>query len=106
MFEFNLTFRFGIGTNIVKLPATLEKEIKIKKNFDPLGIACVDCFIDHGINGCVILKLDAESACAKDKRLGCGDYLLSVNNEQMRNVTNSSAKAILKRASLSSSDVV
>ncbi len=95
-----------LGKDIVKLPNSLEKEIKIKKNFDPFGIASVDCFIDHGVNGCAILKIDQNSACFKDKRLNCGDYLLSVNNEQTRNLTNSSARAILNRASLTSSDVV
>lgn len=95
-----------LGADIVKLPNNLEREVKIKKNFDSLGINSVDCFIDHGINGCAILKIEPNSACSKDQRLDCGDYLLSVNNEKMRSLTNSRAKTILNRASLSSSDVV
>ena len=95
-----------LGKEIIKLPVTLEREIKIKKNFDQFGIMNVDCQIDEGVNGCVILNIEPNSACAKDKRLSVGDYLLSVNNEQMRNLTNSSVKGILKRASLTSSDVV
>lgn len=95
-----------LGKEIIKLPSFLEREIKIKKNFDRLGIAKVDCSIDEGMNGCAILKIDQNSACAKDGRLKTGDYLLSVNNEQMRNLSNSSAKAILNRASLISNDVV
>lgn len=95
-----------LGKEIVKLPGFLEREIKIKKNFHPLGISSVDCCSDEGINGCVILRIDPNSACAKDNRLKIGDYLLSVNNEQMRNLTNSSARAILNRASLTSKDVV
>jgi hypothetical protein len=95
-----------LGTDLVKFPAQLEKEVKIKKNFDPLGIVNVDCFIDHGINGCAILKIEPNSACSKDNTLDCGDYLVSVNNEKMRNLTNSRAKSILNRASLTSSDVL
>lgn len=94
-----------LGADIVKFPVVLEKEVKIKKNFDPLGITSVDCFIDHGINGCAILKIEPNSACSKDKTLDCGDYLLNVNNENMRNVSNSKARSILNRASLTSSDV-
>ena len=95
-----------LGKEIIKLPTQLEREIKIKKKFDPLGISSVDCHTDEGINGCVVLKIEPNTACAKDNRLKEGDYLLSVNNEQMRNLTNSSAKAVLNRASLTSSDVV
>lgn len=95
-----------LGKEILKLPSFLEREIKIKKNFDPLGITKVDCSVDEGMNGCCVLKIDHNSACARDGRLKCGDYLLSVNNEQMRNLSNSSAKAILTRASLISNDVV
>ncbi|CAF0710871.1 unnamed protein product [Brachionus calyciflorus] len=95
-----------LGKEIVKLPSYLEREIRIKKNFYPLGILSVDCFADEGINGCVVKKIDENSACARDNRLKVGDYLLSVNNEQMRILTNSSARAILNRASLTSKDVV
>ena len=95
-----------LGKEIVKLPVELECEIKVKKRFDPLGIQSVDCHCDEGVNGCVILKVEPNTACARDNRLKVGDYLLSVNNEQMRNLTNSSARGILNRASLSSSDVV
>jgi hypothetical protein len=95
-----------LGKDIIKLPSHLEREIKIKKNFDPLGIQSVDCQVDEGINGCQVLQIDPISACGKDKRIRIGDYLLYVNNEQMRNLSNSSAKAILNRASLTSTDVV
>ena len=58
-----------LGKEIVKLPSYLEREIKVKKDFDILGITSVDCSIDEGINGCVILKIDTNSACAKDNNL-------------------------------------
>lgn len=95
-----------LGKEIIKLPTFLEKEIKIKKSFDPLGITLVDCYVDEGVNGCIILKIEKSSACYKDSRLNVGDYLLSVNNEQMRNLTNSSARAILNRATLTSSELI
>lgn len=95
-----------LGKDIVKYPTFLEREIKIKKHFYPLGLTSVDCQVDEGINGSVILKIDDNSACSRDGRLKVGDYLLSVNNEQMRNLTNSSARSILSRASLTSKDVV
>ena len=95
-----------LGKEIVKLPAELECEIKIKKKFDPLGIQTVDCLYDEGINGCLVLRIEPNTACARDNRLKVGDYLLSVNNEQMKNLTNSTAKGILNRASLTSNDVV
>lgn len=95
-----------LGKEIVRLPNYLEKELRIVKHFYPLGIISVDCSVDEGINGCVIKKIEPNSACAKDGRLKVGDYLLSVNNEKMRILTNSSARAILNRASLTSKDVM
>ena len=95
-----------LGKEIIKLPSCLEKEIKIKKSFDPLGISVVDCYADEGVNGCIIIKIEKSSACYKDSRLNVGDYLLSVNNEQMKNLTNSSARAILNRATLTSSEFI
>ncbi|RNA29365.1 multiple pdz domain [Brachionus plicatilis] len=95
-----------LGKEIIRLPCYLEREIRIKKNFYPLGIVSVDCCVDEGINGCIIKKIESNSACAKDGRLKVGDHLLSVNNEQMRILSNSSARAILNRASLTSKDVV
>ena len=75
-----------LGKEIVKLPVELECEIKIKKKFDPLGIQSVDCLYDEGVNGCLVLRIEPNTACARDNRLKVGDYLLSVNNEQMRNL--------------------
>jgi hypothetical protein len=95
-----------LGKDIVRYPVQLEREIKIKKYFYPFGITAVDCNVDEGVNGCAVLKIDENSACSRDNRLRSGDLLLSVNNEQMRNVSNSAARSILARASLTSRDVV
>ncbi len=66
----------------------------------------VDCNFEEGINGCIIKEIKDNSAISKDKRLQIGDYILSVNNENMKKITNSTAKSILKRASLVSSDIM
>ena len=96
-----------LGREIVKLPAWLEREVRIKKHFDTFGITRVDCTVDEGLNGCVVERVEANSACARHPDSPrVGDYLLAVNNEQMRQLSASSAKAILNRASLTSSDIV
>jgi hypothetical protein len=95
-----------LGKEIIKLPTSCEQELKINTRHDSLGIVTVDCSVDEGINGCVVVKLLQGSACHKDGRIQPGDYLLSVNNEQMRNISKSSARAILHRANLTSCDVV
>jgi multiple PDZ domain protein len=42
---------------------------------------------------------------ARDGRIVPGDYLVSVNNESLRKVTNSQARAILRRTQLLSTDI-
>lgn len=44
-------------------------------------------------------------AVARDGRIHPGDYLISVNHETLRKVTNSQARAILRRAQLLSTDI-
>ncbi len=56
--------------------------------------------VDRGINGCVIKTIAEGGALAKDGRLVVGDYVVLVNNESMRRITNAQARAILRRASL------
>ena len=61
--------------------------------------------VDQGVNGVVISSLVRNGAVHKDARLHAGDFILSVNNESMRNITNSQARAILRRTQLVSTDV-
>ncbi|MPC50808.1 Multiple PDZ domain protein [Portunus trituberculatus] len=61
--------------------------------------------VDQGVNGVVISSLVRNGAVHKDGRLHAGDLILSVNNESMRNITNSQARAILRRTQLVSTDV-
>ncbi|XP_063871690.1 multiple PDZ domain protein-like isoform X15 [Scylla paramamosain] len=85
------------------LPRELERAIKIKKGADQLGINIE--VVDQGVNGVVISSLVRNGAVHKDGRLHAGDLILSVNNESMRNITNSQARAILRRTQLVSTDV-
>jgi hypothetical protein len=70
-----------------------------------LGLS-VDSNHDEGQNGCKIVKITENSAAHRDGRLAIGDYILAVNNENMRNITNATAKSVLKRASLVSTDIM
>ncbi|XP_071117082.1 multiple PDZ domain protein-like isoform X2 [Haliotis cracherodii] len=80
------------------IPTSYEKNIKVQKGNDQLGLT-VDA-VDRGINGCVIKTIVDGGALAKDGRLAVGDYMVLVNNESMRRITNAQARAILRRASL------
>nr|XP_045586609.1 multiple PDZ domain protein-like [Procambarus clarkii] len=77
--------------------------IKIKKGADQLGVNIE--VVDQGVNGVVVSSLVRNGAVHKDSRLHAGDFILSVNNESMRNITNSQARAILRRTQLISTDV-
>jgi C-terminal processing protease CtpA/Prc len=41
----------------------------------------------------------------KDGRIKVGDYIVSVNNESTRKITNAQARAIIRRASLLGFDI-
>ncbi|GMT17003.1 hypothetical protein PFISCL1PPCAC_8300, partial [Pristionchus fissidentatus] len=77
--------------DIIFLPCNLERTIKITKGPLALGLT-VDSEREKGVNGCVV-----RSVCSKK---AVGDYIVKVNTENMRNVTNSQGRAILKRANL------
>ncbi|XP_037793559.1 uncharacterized protein LOC119589053 isoform X3 [Penaeus monodon] len=81
----------------------MERTIKIKKGADQLGVNIE--VVDQGVNGVVVSSLVRNGAVHKDGRLHAGDFILSVNNESMRNITNSQARAILRRTQLVSTDV-
>ena len=60
---------------------------------------------DKGVNGCIVKTLSPNGAIVKDGRILVGDYVLTVNNESMRRITNAQARAILRRASLLGTDI-
>ncbi|XP_056019674.1 multiple PDZ domain protein-like isoform X4 [Ostrea edulis] len=85
------------------LPVSLEKVIKIKKSRDPLGLT-VEA-VEKGANGCTVKALNPSGAVGKDGRIQLGDYVVAVNNESMRRITNAQARAIIRRASLQGLDM-
>ncbi|CAM1306086.1 Uncharacterised protein PB.4703, partial [Pycnogonum litorale] len=91
------------GTDIIPLPAALERSIKIKKGSDQFGINIE--VVEKGINGALVRSISKTGAIQKDGRIQVGDYLMSVNNETMRQVTNSQARAILRRTHLICTDI-
>ncbi|GMS85096.1 hypothetical protein PENTCL1PPCAC_7271, partial [Pristionchus entomophagus] len=85
--------------DIIFLPTHLERTIKITKGPLALGLV-VDAERERGVNGCVVRNVCSKKAVGLDGRIQVGDYIVKVNTENTRNVTNSQARAILKRANL------
>ncbi|CAC5386417.1 MPDZ [Mytilus coruscus] len=97
----NLTRTLSGGAD--SLPVSLEKQIKIKKGNDQLGLTVEST--DKGINGCHVKSIATNSAVGKDGRIKIGDYIVSVNNESTRKITNAQVRAIIRRASLLGFDI-
>lgn len=106
----------------------LERTLRIKKGNDALGI--VECpaevldgsallivpslpvirrisivgltleLAERGANGMLVKGINPGGAVALDGRVEVGDYLVAINNESLRNVTNSQVRAIIRRAQL------
>lgn len=85
------------------LPSALERTVKVKKQEEPLGINVE--LVDEGKNGVMVTSVAIGGPFARDGRIHAGDYLLAINNESLRNVTNAQARAILRRAQLFSKDL-
>jgi len=84
--------------NIPPLPQALEQKIRIVKDTDTLGLQ-VD-IEDGGLNGMVVRSLTRGGTLARDGRIQPGDYLVSVNSENMRGVSQNQALAVLRRTQL------
>lgn len=61
--------------------------------------------VDRGVNGCLVKTITKGGAVDKDGHLQVGDYIVSINNESLRHITNAQARAILRRTSLLSTDI-
>ncbi|KAI6193962.1 PDZ domain containing protein [Aphelenchoides besseyi] len=85
--------------DVVNLPSHLERSIKIMKGALPLGIV-IDADVDKSINGCVVKSICSKKAVGRDGRIQVGDYIVRMNTESLRNVTNAQARTILKRTNL------
>ncbi|VDO85702.1 unnamed protein product [Soboliphyme baturini] len=90
-----LTYKF-------QLPHHLTKTIRIRKRNLKLGVTVEAT--NQACNGCLITHISTVGALGRDGRVQVGDFLLRINNENMRYVSNAQAKAILKRTNLVSTD--
>jgi len=61
--------------------------------------------VGRSVNGMLVLAVAPGGALYRDGRIVPGDFLVAVNNENLRNVTNSQARAILRRAQLLTTDI-
>ena len=93
----------GSSISSAILPAALERTVKVKKEEEPLGINVE--LVDEGKNGVMVTSVAIGGPFARDGRIHAGDYLVAINNESLRNVTNAQARAILRRAQLFSKDL-
>ncbi|CAF2877629.1 unnamed protein product [Rotaria sp. Silwood2] len=93
-----------LNHEVIQLPVYLEREIRVKQNFDQLGLV-VDAYVDEGVNGCLIRSITPTTTITNQHGLRPGDYILSINNENMKKISNAQARSIIRRASLIGSDI-
>lgn len=116
------SYRHAMAT---PLPTALERTVKIVKGNEPLGqslssfashIDCDVCVVcpligltlelaDRGVNGMIVKNMSKNGAVFRDGRIQKGDFLLAINSESLRNITNSKARAILRRAQLIGNEI-
>ncbi|CAF1198688.1 unnamed protein product [Adineta steineri] len=93
-----------LNHEVIQLPVYLEREIRVKQNFDQLGLV-VDAYVDEGVNGCYVRSITPTSTTTNQHGIRPGDYVLSINNESMKKISNAQARSIIRRASLMGSDI-
>ena len=71
-----------------------------------IGLALiVDAYVDEGVNGCYVRSLAPTSTNAHQHVLRPGDYILCINNENMKKISNAQARSVIRRASAMGSDI-
>ena len=93
-----------LNHEVIQFPVYLEREIRVKHNFDQLALV-VDAYVDEGVNGCLVRSIAPTSTITHQHDLRPGDYILSINNESMKKISNAQARSIIRRASLMGSDI-
>lgn len=93
-----------LNHEVIQLPVYLEREIRVKQNFDQLALV-VDAYVDEGVNGCYVRSIASTTNLTHQQILRPGDYILSINNENMKKISNAQARSIIRRASLMGSDI-
>ncbi|CAG5133716.1 unnamed protein product, partial [Candidula unifasciata] len=82
---------------------SLERTIHIQKANLHLGLSLEA--VDKASRGCIVKSIAKPSAVEQDGRIQPGDYIVSLNSESLKRITNAQARAILRRSSLQGSDV-
>lgn len=94
-----------LNHEVIQLPVYLEREIRVRQNFDQLGLV-VDAYVDEGVNGCYVRSIASTTTTLTHQQiLRPGDYILSINNENMKKISNAQARSVIRRASLIGSDI-
>ncbi|PIO61818.1 PDZ/DHR/GLGF domain protein, partial [Teladorsagia circumcincta] len=78
----------------------LAKQIIWMKNNAYFQGIVLDADKDKGVNGAVVKSICSKKAISLDGRIQVGDYIVRINQENLRNVTSSQARAILRRTNL------
>ena len=79
--------------DIPPLPKAHDQKIKLNKDAEALGLQVET--EEGGLNGMILRSLTKDGTLACDKN-SAGDYLVTVNGENMRNIYRSQALAVLK----------
>ncbi|XP_066905977.1 multiple PDZ domain protein isoform X3 [Halyomorpha halys] len=82
----------GSSKNVL-LPVVLEKEIRIPTNNQSLGIELGS--VADGINGMIIKEILPNGIIAQNKEISAGDFITRINNEALRNISESQALSLL-----------
>ena len=77
------------------MPKAHDQKIKLNKDAEALGLQVET--EEGGRNGMILRSLTKDGTLACDKN-SAGDYLVTVNGENMRNISHSQALAVLRRA--------
>lgn len=98
-----MAFRFGKNFFIEDY-SNFVLSVRISSHYPLLSGITAEA-TDKAVNGCAVKTISQGGAIMRDGRIQVGDYLVSINNENMRKITNAQARAILRRASLPSTDL-
>ncbi|XP_063962809.1 multiple PDZ domain protein-like isoform X3 [Lytechinus pictus] len=88
------------SSNVI-LPPTLEETIVLKRTNAGLGLTVSA----DKANGVVIKSIIRGGCVQQDGRLSMGDYITGVNGESMRNLSNNTARGVLRRSFMQGTDI-
>ncbi|XP_072157075.1 multiple PDZ domain protein isoform X4 [Bemisia tabaci] len=86
------------GLGYLTLPTLLEEEIQMERHCPSFGVTLE--FVGDGSNGMLVKNISSDGDFARDNRIVPNDFLVSLNNENLRHITNAQARLIIQRAEL------